>query len=174
MSTIIYSDVKPNNTHTFFDAVFLMSAAAVLFVLIREGFSAAYVAPVCFCAILYIFARKDLKDRTIPPVWWLVCLPFGILGLLYAPNAVSLAACLTMSVLFFILGYFRVLNGADALSLCCMFCSFAGIGIGIHGFFILPASFILCGVLMAVNKKWRKGAPYLVPLSLCCLLSLLG
>lgn len=157
---------------TFFDAVFVILIVSAVIITALCGFHIGLAAPFCFSFILYIFARKDIKDRIIPHHWWLVCVPFCLLGLITGPHIASVIISLIMAGLFFALGFFRVLNGADALALCCMFCCFSSTGIIPISILVLPASFILCGLLMAANKEWRKGVPYLVPLSICCVLAL--
>lgn len=159
------------NNLTFFDAAFvLLAAGQIITNLILGRIGPEYAAPVVFCGVLYLFARKDLKDRIIPVKWWLACVPVCLLGLITAPSAAALAVSVVMAGLFFILGFFRVLNGADALGLCCMYCCFCGLFPA--GIIIMPLSFVLCSILMLIIPGWEKGAPYLVPLSLCCALGL--
>lgn len=160
---------------TLFDAAFLVIlAAATLTNFLTESFSMAYAAPYCFCLILYIYARKDLKDRIIPPSWWLVCIPLCALGLFSAASPAVLIASVVLGELYFILGYIGPLNGADALAMASMSCIYAGITIaGVPvGIFILLATCILGLAMMACIPEWRRGMPALVPCCLICTLAL--
>lgn len=160
---------------TFFDVVFLLiGIPAALSHFLTGSFTMNYAAPFCFCLVMYIFARKDLKDRIIPPSWWLVCVPLGALGLFTAGSGVVLIASLILAMVFFIMGYIGLLNGADALALTSMFCIFAGVSVaGIPvSFLILPATCLLGLLLVFCNPSWRSGMPALVPCSLCCVLAL--
>lgn len=71
-----------------------------------------------------------------------------------------------------VLGFFRIVNGADSFGITALMICALPIGI-VKSWVLLLASFVLAAGLYSIIPEWRekKGIPYLVPLALICAVS---
>ena len=132
----------------------------------------------CFYAVvflLYLFGCKDVKDKEIPYHWWIVFIPFVIIGAVLGALAGPLCflCALIPAVVVLALGWFRQLNGADAFGITAVL--FAFCPHLVYGF--VPVSWIMIIISLAMSlvmyvavKSWRgHGVRYLAPLCLSVL-----
>ena len=159
---------------TFFDLLFLilMCVWVACRVFFHSGETWFMLCFIGLCLILYIFARKDLKDATIPHHWWIAVIPFAVIGIVCCGTALNFALAVIPAVIVLILGWFRWLNGADAfgivsvLLVCSSWSAWCYVP---YSWCIITIAFLFGLLLYMEIKAWReKGVRFLVPLCLSC------
>ena len=168
------------NKKIFFDVLFwVLFCASVVTTCVFSMDKLLYAAPILVLSIvLYFFAKKDIKDKIIPFKWWYAavapCLA-GVIIALFTPAYCMIAVLIGagMGILALLLGYFRVMNGADAIGI--FFISFAAMPLYIFSFIplsvvLIVISYVIGLIMYIAVPKWRKGIRFLVPMALSCAL----
>ena len=164
----------------FFDVLFwvLFIASAVTTCVFNID-KLLYAAPImALSVVLYFFAKKDIKDKIIPFKWWYAAVApcmAGVIIALFTP-AYSMTAVIIgagIAVLVLLLGYFRVMNGADAIGI--FFICFAALPVHLFGFIpvsvvLIVISYVIGMIMYVAVPEWRKGIRFLVPMAISCAL----
>lgn len=134
-----------------------------------------YLPAFCICIILIVFARQDVKTREIPFKWWGISVAPCLLGFFMATNPVCISISFLLWMTFFIMGFFRLLNGADALGCMAVILAFMPLSYGGTPIsaICITAAFLFGSLIYLAVRKSGKGVPLLLPLAICASLTLL-